>query len=82
MRVSVIECSQPKGVTLKMKGRKLRRGECWQEALKQKGAKDRLHIQSRLEVKSKDAAVASFEAGTGSWGSRKLRLQDFHTSGT
>lgn len=38
--VKVIQRSHPKGVTPKMRGRKLRIGVHWQETLKQKGVKE------------------------------------------
>jgi hypothetical protein len=43
-RVSVIERREPKGVKLKMRGRKLRSGVYWQGALNQEGVKQRLLV--------------------------------------
>jgi hypothetical protein len=40
---SVIECSQPKGIKLKIGGCKLRSGGYWQRALKQEGVKQARH---------------------------------------
>jgi hypothetical protein len=43
MGVSIIECSQPKGIKPKMRGHKLRSGVYWQGAFKQNGIKHKGH---------------------------------------
>jgi hypothetical protein len=48
--VSVIECSQSKNVTQKMRGRKLRSGVYWQRSLKQK-KKRRKKVKREIRAK-------------------------------
>jgi len=42
--ISIIECIQPQCIKPKMRGHKLRCLVQWQEALKQKGIKEGLHV--------------------------------------
>jgi len=49
--VNIIECSQPKGIKLKMRVHKLRNMAQWQGVLKQKGIKQGLHVFLNCKTK-------------------------------